>query len=74
MLNVPVVTALEDLLNYVEVVVALVALLIEDKVLEDVNIDVEVILLLEDVKVSEMDVLVVLLIVKVDVEVVVDAI
>ena len=42
--------------------------------LEDVNIDVEVVVLLEDAKVSEIDVLILPLIMKVDVKVVVDAI
>ena len=41
-----------------------VALLVEAKVLEDVNVDVEFVGLLEDAKVSEMDVLVLILIVK----------
>ena len=42
--------------------------------LEDVNGDVEVVVLLGDVRVSEMDVFVLFQIVQVDVEVVVDAI
>ena len=69
-LNIPFVIVPEDVLNDVEVDVAL---LVEVEVLEDVNIDAGVIVLL-DARVSEIDVLVLLLIVKVDVKVVVDSI
>ena len=64
-------SVLEDVLNDVEVGVAL---LVEVKALEDVNVDVGVVVLLEDAKKVGIAVLVLLRIVKADVEVALDAV
>ena len=63
LLNILVMSVLEDVLSDVEVDVAL---LVDAKVVEDVNFDVEAVVLLEDARVSKMDVFVLLLVVKVD--------